>query len=149
MSATVRWNTVRLERNVSRALAKASSGSLESQYDNAAKEVATIISGRIRQSGRGGDHNDEFAAQQTRVFRSAAGRYNVLLGWLDPPAHAHERGQGGKLWYQYQDMGFHLFAGPIWIEGIGATIDRREMLMERIEDINSRYVRDLAKTLEA
>lgn len=148
MAVGTRFNTVRLEKKLSRALSVASSGMVEAEYHAAAADVASTIRRRIEASGRGGDHNAEFAHQDVRVFRAASGRYNIMLGWLYPPASAHERGSGGKLWYQYQDSGFHLFGGPNWIEGVGATIDRREMLLERIEAINYQYVQTIARILD-
>jgi hypothetical protein len=148
MATGTRWTSVRLEQKLSALVAEAASGTIEVEYKAAAERVAKPIEEKIRQSGRGGEHNADFANQETRVFRSAAGRYNVLLGWLNPPAHASERGNGGKLWYQYQDAGFHLFGGQRWIDGVGATIDRRENLIDAIADVNRRYVHDLARKLE-
>lgn len=148
MAGTVRWNAVRLEKKFTDALAVANSGELENDYEAAAAEVARETSGRIRASGRGGPHNSEFADIQHRVHRSGAGRIEVRVGWLNPGAGSAERGGGGKLWYQYQDRGFHLFGGPNWIEGVGATIDQRFRLVEALEDVNIRYVNKLANILD-
>jgi len=142
MTTGTRWNTVRLDRKMSKALAVANRD-IVSEYESAAKEVAHGISSQILASGRGGSHNAEFAKQDVKAFQSRAGRFNVLLGWLNPPASAAERGGGGRLWYQYQDAGFHLFGGSNWIEGVGATIDRREHLIQAIEDVNRRWVSDV------
>jgi hypothetical protein len=148
MTVNTRYTQDRLEQKLSKALAYATGGRVEHEYEIAAKAVADTISDRIRASGRGGEHNAEFAEQQTRVFQARSGRYNILLGWLAPPASAHEKGGGGRLWYQYQDSGFHLFGGPNWIEGVNATNDRRAMLIEQVEAINRKYVHDIANILE-
>lgn len=146
--ANTRYTAVRMEQKLSALVAAASSGRVEAEYKQAADGIARSISQTIAASGRGGSHNAEFAKQETRVFRSAAGRYNVLLGWLNPPASAKERGSGGKLWYQYQDSGFNLFGNANHpISGVGATIDRRENLLDALEDINRKYVHDLARIL--
>ena len=147
MAVTVRFNTVRLTQKLSRALAKAGGDDLLREYERAADEVNDTVSDRITDSGFGGSHNSEFAHQDKKVFKAASGRYNINVGWLYPNAHAAERGSGGRLWYQYADSGFHLFGGPRWIDGVGATIDRRENLISRIEDINRRYLGDIAKEL--
>jgi len=131
---------------MSRALAVANKDII-AEYEQAAKGVAREISSAIQSSGRGGVHNAEFAHQDVRVFMSRAGRFNILLGWLNPPGSAHERGGGGKLWYQYQDAGFHLFGGSDWIAGVGATIDRRENLIEAIEDVNRRWIGEVRSAL--
>lgn len=143
-AVTTRWNMARLNRKMSRALAAASGGSFENDLREVAADVARVTSDRIFDSGRGGEHNSDFANIQHRVFRSAAGRYNVLVGWLTPPAHAKEKGGGGRLWYQYQDAGFYLFGGPQWIEGVGATLDQRERLLNGTEAAAGRYVHNIA-----
>lgn len=148
MAVTTRFSTVRLEKKLSAALALASGNTLEHFYTEDAKHVNDIVSARISRSGVGGDHNDKFAHQDQRVFRAASGRYNVSVGWLYPSLDAAERGSGGRLWYQYQDSGFHLFGGSQWQEGVMATIDRREMLVERMDATNRMYVQELAKILE-
>lgn len=139
MAVGTRWNNYRLEQKMSKAL-KVANKDILSEYEEAAQSVAKPIEAAIRASGRGGSHNADFAHQETRVFQSRAGRFNVLLGWLNPPGDAHERGDGGKLWYQYQDAGFRLFGGSQWIEGVGATIDRRENLINALEDVNRRWI---------
>ena len=141
MAVGARWNSARLEKKLTDALEAA--GDLEQEYEKVATEVARETSQRISASGRGGPHNAEFANIQHRVFKSGAGRYNVLVGWLNPGGNAHERGSGGRLWYQYQDAGFHLFGGPNWIEGVGATIDQRFRLLDGLIDVNVRKVREL------
>lgn len=145
MNLTTRWNTVRLEKKLSEALAYTQGDRLLGEYEQAASEVASETSERISASGRGGAHNSEFANIEHRAFRSAAGRYNVLVGWLNPPGSAREMGSGGKLWYQYQDSGFRLFGGSSWIEGVGATIDQRERLIEALDGVNMRYLGDVAR----
>lgn len=147
MAVSTRFTVDRLNKKLSAAIAYASSGRLEQDYAAALEPIASDIESQIRASGRGGVHNDEFANQETRVFRSQAGRYNILFGWLNPPAHARERGTGGRLWYQYQDAGFQLFGGSQWIEGVGATLDRRDRVLTAIEDVNRSYVGDLADIL--
>lgn len=147
MSATVRFNTVRLEQKLSRALALAAGDRLLRDYEQAALEVNRVTEERILDSGFGGEHNSEFADQDMKVFRAASGRYNISIGWLNPSDHAKERGSSGRLWYQYADSGFHLFGGSRWIDGVGATIDRRERLIEKIEDINRQYINDLDREL--
>jgi len=147
MSVTVRFNTVRLSQKLSRALTRAHGDQLLREYERAADAVNKTVHDRITDSGFGGSHNDEFANQEKRVFRAASGRYNINVGWLNPSEHARERGSGGRLWYQYADSGFHLFGGPRWIDGVGATIDRRENLVEAIERINEDYLNDIAREL--
>jgi hypothetical protein len=147
MSVITRYSQVRLEKKLSEAVKRTTDGLVKKDYERAAHEVSTIIHNRIANSGRGGDHNPEFANIESRVFEAHSGRYNILLGWLNPPGSAHEKGSGGKLWYQYQDSGFHMFGGPNWIEGIHANIDRREMLLDRLTTINRHYVGDIAKIL--
>lgn len=149
MAAGVRWNSVRLEKKLTDALAVASGNDLDQEYNDAAAQVARETSGRIRESGRGGSHNSEFANIQHRVYRSGAGRVEVRVGWLNPGADAAERGGGGKLWYQYQDRGFHLFGGPNWIEGVGATIDQRYRLVDALQEVNVRFIDRLAKILDS
>lgn len=147
MAVTTRWNSARLEKKFTDALSYASGNDLTEGYSEAAATVARETSHRISASGRGGDHNAEFANVQSKAFKSAAGRYNVSVGWLTPPASAAERGSGGKLWYQYQDSGFFLFGGSNWIEGVGATIDQRFRLLDALIDVNVRHVANVAKIL--
>lgn len=147
MVASTRFSVDRLNRKLSKAIAYASGGAVEGEYRAALEPIRSDIESTIRASGRGGEHNEEFANQDVRVFRALSGRYNILFGWLNPPAHAHERGTSGKLWYQYQDAGFYLFGGSQWIEGVGATIDRRERVLEAVELVNRRYVGKLADIL--
>jgi hypothetical protein len=147
MAVTTRWNTVRLDKKLTDALAHANSSQLENDYRSVAEDVARETGDRIRASGRGGAHNSEFANIQQRVFRSAAGRYNILVGWLNPGPGSAERGSGGKLWFQYQDSGFHLFGGSNWIEGVGATLDQRYRLIEGLEDVNIRHINRIAGIL--
>lgn len=147
MAVTTRWNSARMEKKFTDALALASGDSLREDYAQAAADVARETSTRISASGRGGAHNPDFANIQSKAFKSAAGRYNVSVGWLTPPASAAERGSGGKLWYQYQDSGFFLFGGSNWIEGVGATIDQRFRLLDALLDVNVRHVAKLAAIL--
>lgn len=144
---TVRWNTVRMEKKLSDALALAQGEELTSEYSNAAAMVARETSQRIADSGRGGSHNAEFANIQHKAWRAGSGRYNISVGWLNPPSHAKEKGSGGRLWYQYQDMGFRLFGGNTWIEGVGAAIDQRERLLEALDDVNRRHLGRIAGIL--
>lgn len=148
MAVNTRFNVKRLEAKLSSALALASSGKIEAEYQAALKPIAADISSKIRNSGRGASHNAEFAEQDVRIFKAASGRLNILFGWINPPDSAHERGDGGRLWYQYQDAGFNLFGNPNHpITGVGATIDRRENVLAAIEDVNYRYVKDVARIL--
>lgn len=147
MAVNTRFSTVRMEKKLSKALTAASSGWVQQFYEHDASEVAKVIHDRIVASGRGGEHNSDFANIEHRAFRAQSGRYNVMVGWLNPPEHAREKGTGGRLWYQYQDSGFQLFGGSQWIEGVGATIDRREMLLDRLEATNSMYVKHIADIL--
>lgn len=149
MTVGTRWNTVRLNKKLSAALARASAGRLEQEYEEALTPIARDIESDIRASGRGGAHNADFANQEVRVFRAGSGRINALFGWLSPPEHARERGSGGKIWYQYQDAGFHLFGGPQWMEGVGATIDRRERVIDAIDEVNRRMLNDIERILDA
>lgn len=143
---SVRFNTVRMDQKISRALSVVAGGDgILQRYDQAADEANKIVSQRITASGRGGEHNSEFAHQDKRVFRARSDRINISVGWLNPSAHAHERGSGGKLWYQYQDSGFFMFGGERWIDGVGATIDRRENLIDRIYEINREYLADIER----
>lgn len=144
---TARYSTVRLEKKLSAALAVGTSGQIEDSYRRDAQGVAEMLGRRIAASGRGGEHNSEFANVEHRVFRAASGRYNIMVGWLNPPAHAREKGGGGKLWYQYQDAGFHLFGGSQWIDGVGAMVDRRERLLEEIETTNRNWLRMVAREM--
>lgn len=147
-SVGVRWNSKRLEAKLSNALAVASSGQIQAEYERELQPIANDISSKIRASGRGGEHNAEFAKQDIKVFRALSGRYNIQFGWLNTSAHAKERGSGGRLWYQYQDSGFQLFGGPNYQAGVMAAIDRRERVIDAIENVNQRYVRDIAQILE-
>lgn len=144
---TVRWNVARMEKKVTDALSYVMGNELLDEYDNAASTVARETHDRIVSSGRGGSHNAEFANIQHRAFRAQSSRYNVLVGWLNPSSDAHEKGSGGKLWYQYQDMGFRLFGGSTWIEGVGAAIDQRERLLEALDDVNRRHISRVAGIL--
>jgi hypothetical protein len=148
VAVSTRYTVDRLNRKLSKAIAAASDGHLVEDYQQALAPVADDISGKIHDSGRGGDQNADFARQETRAFRAGSGRYNILFGWLNPPAEAAAKGGGGKLWYQWQDAGFHLFGGSHWIEGVGATIDRRERVIDAIDEVNRRYVGDLANILK-
>lgn len=150
MAVRARWNTVRLEKKFSEAISLAAGDELQGRYEQAADEVNRVVSQRIEGSQYDfNGHKAEFAHQDKRVFRSAAGRWNISVGWINPPAHANERGSGGKLWYQYWDVGFNLFGNPNNpITGIGATIDRRENLLDALERVNYGYVKDLAKILD-
>lgn len=147
MATGTRFNMVRLDRKLSRALSHVHGDTLLNSYLAIAKDVNRPVELAIQSSGRGGSHNSEFANQEERVFRARSDRINVLVGWLNPPEHARERGSGGKLWYQYQDAGFHLFGGSRWIDGVGATIDRRENLIEGIERANRTFLRELGNIL--
>lgn len=144
---TTRWNVDRLSRKVSRALAVATGGEFQRDLERVAEEVAEDTSDRIAASGRGGSHNSDFANIETRVFRAQSGRYNILVGWLNPPAGAEEKGGGGRLWYQYQDSGFRLFGGDQWINGVGATLDQRERLLSGVEGAMHRHVDSVARAL--
>lgn len=140
-----RWNSVRMEKKFTDALSAVAD--LGTRYERAAAEVARETSQRIAASGRGGAHNPEFADIQYRVWKSGSGRWNINLGWLNPGAGARERGSGGRLWYQYQDSGFHLFGGSRWIDGVGATIDQRYRLLEALEEVNIEMVGELKRRL--
>ena len=144
MVVGTRYTQHRLDQKMSKMLTEANRD-IAAEYTAALAPIAADISGKIRGSGFGGDHNEEFAKQETKAWRAGSGRLNVLFGWLNPSDHAHERGSNGRLWYQYADAGFHLFGGPRWIDGVGATIDRRERVIEAIEEVNRRWISDIAR----
>ena len=144
---TTRYSQKTLELKLSRALREAAGDRVLQDVDAAVGAVIEAENSAIRASGRGGAHNSDFASQDVRVTRSASGRINIQAGWLNPSAHARERGGGGRLWYQYQDSGFRLFGGPNWIEGVGATIDRRENVLMAVEGALHRHVRRVAREL--
>lgn len=144
---STRYNQKTLELKLSRALREATGGRMAQELEDEVGQVIDAENEVIRASGRGGSHNSEFANQEVRVTQSASGRYNIQAGWLNPPSHANEAGGGGRLWYQYQDAGFHLFGGPNWIEGVGATIDRRENVIAAVERALERHVDRVAKEL--
>lgn len=147
MAVTVRFHTVRLDKKLSAALHKAAGDDLIREYNEAAEEINRSVSDVLSRSGRGGSQRDEFVKQEKQVTRALSGRYNIRVGWLNPSRDAAERGGGGRLWYQYQDSGFHMFGGPRWLDGVGATLDRRERLVSAIEEINRRHVGDIAREL--
>lgn len=144
---TARYNQKTLELKLSRALIEARGDRVTHDIQDEVEEIIDAENSIIRASGRGGRHNADFANQQVRVTRSAAGRINIQAGWINAPGDAHERGGGGRLWYQYQDAGFHLFGGPNWIEGVGATIDRRENVIAAVERALDRHVGRVAREL--
>lgn len=144
---TARYNQKTLELKLSRALVEARGDRVTHDIQGEVEEVIDAENDIIRASGRGGSHNADFANQQVRVTRSGAGRINIQAGWINAPGDAMERGTGGRLWYQYQDSGFHLFGGPNWIEGVGATIDRRENVIAAVERALDRHVERVAREL--
>lgn len=149
MAAVTRWTADRLLAKVTAAADAASDGRLAELVDREVQPVADTISRRIAASGRGGAHNSEFANVETRTWIAGSGRLNVLVGWLNPPDHAHERGSGGKLWYQYQDSGFTMFPNTMArsIPGVLANIDRRENTIDAVDRVLNIFVSDIAKEL--
>ena len=151
MRIVTRFNTVRLEQKLSRALLVASSGKLADEYDHAVDSVAEGVRNALEGSGRAQAHHGRFVQGYTnRATFSGGGRYNVAMGWLYPDGESHERGSGGKLWFQYQEGGFitndAFHNAPV--AGIGATIGAREDMLEAVEMVNGKYVHDLARILD-
>lgn len=137
MTVTAQFNTKTLTDKLRRSIAEMDG--LYTSYRNVAEGVANSVGMKIAASGRGGSHNAEFANYEWQVTTPSRDTFVVRVGWLNPPAHAQERGGGGKLWYQYQDAGFWLFGGSNWIEGVGATIDAKEDLHDGLQEVNRRY----------
>lgn len=147
MTVTTRFNVSRLNSKISRGLRAAGMDKVTRTIEAEVNPVKERIEGQIRASGRGAGHNADFAHQDLIITTSGRGNVNVRFGWVNPPAHAHERGAGGRLWYQYQDAGFMLFGGDTWIEGVGATIDRREDFIDAIHRAVAQYANDIAKEM--
>lgn len=150
MRIVTRFNTVRLEQKLSRALLVASSGKLADEYDHAVDSVAEGVRNALEGSGRAQAHHGRFVQGYTnRATFSGGGRYNVAMGWLYPDGESRERGSGGKLWFQYQEGGFNMLGDPsVPVAGIGATIGAREDMLEAVEMVNGKYVHDLARILD-
>jgi hypothetical protein len=144
---STRFNVARLDAKLTRALRIASGGKLEGEIQQEVWPVKEAIESKIRASGRGAEHNADFARQDLIISTAGSGRLNIRFGWVNPPAHSAERGTGGNLWYQYQDKGFWLFGGDNWIEGVGATIDRREDFLEAIRRAVDKYADDIAREM--
>lgn len=148
-----RWNSYRLDAKLTRAIAEVSRGAFVGEANTRVSAVAAGIAQQLSASGRGGpNHNHEFSDYAARAWVSGAGRYNVIMGWINADraeGGGRERGGGGKLWFQYQEGGFNMWGDPARpIPGVNATVTARADMIDATLDAAGKHIHNIKDILE-